>query len=136
MNGPVSCGLARRLAAVVYDGIVVIAVLFIAAVPVVLLHGGAVEGSLLFDLYLLGVAFAFYGGFWTHGGQTIGMRAWGVRVLRADGGPVRWPEAALRFTAAILSWLVLGAGFWWSLIDHEHRAWHDRISGTRLVRTG
>lgn len=135
MSAPASCGLARRLVAAFYDGIVVIAVLFFAALPVVLLHGSAVEGSFLFDIYLLGVAFAFYGGFWTHGGQTIGMRAWGVRVVRADGGPVRWTEAGLRFTAAILSWVALGAGFWWCLLDRERLAWHDRLSGTRLVRT-
>lgn len=135
MTDAMPCGLARRLAAVVYDALLLIAVLFFAALPVVLLHGGAVEGSILFDVYLVGVAFAFYGWFWTHGGQTIGMRAWRVRVVRADGSPVRWADAGIRFAVAILSWIALGAGFWWCLLEREGRTWHDRASGTRLVHT-
>lgn len=143
MTQALPCGLARRLAAVIYDGIVLIAVLFFAAIPptvaVVSLADFVQEESAAFRLamgvYLLLVAFAFYGGFWTHGGQTIGMRAWRVRVVRADGGPVRWRDAGIRFTAAILSWIALGAGFWSCLLDRERRSWHDRLSGTRLVHT-
>lgn len=134
------CGLFRRLGAIVYDGIVVIAVLFIAAVPptvaMVSLAHGAQEESVVFRLgmgaYLLLVAFAFFGGFWTHGGQTIGMRAWRVRVARRDGGVLHWHHAAVRYVTALLSWAALGAGFWWSLFDREGLAWHDRLSRTEL----
>lgn len=144
MTEATPCGLARRFAAIAYDGIVLIAVLFFAAIPptvaVVSLASVVQEASVAFRLgmgvYVLAVAFAFYGGFWTHGGQTIGMRAWRVRVVRADGGPVRWADAGLRFTAAMLSWTIFGAGFWWSLLDHERRTWHDCLSRTRLVHTG
>ena len=128
------CGLPRRLVIILYDGIVVIAIAFFAAMPVVMLHGGAVEGSPLFTLYLLAVVFAFFGGFWTHGGQTIGMRAWRTRAVRRDGKPLRWRDAAIRYVAALISWAALGAGFWWCLFDREGLAWHDRISGTELIR--
>ena len=131
-----SCSLARRLAAIVYDTMLVVAILFFATVPVVLIHGGAVDGSPLYTLYLLLVAFLFFGGFWTHGGQTIGMRAWRIRVVRGDGGPLRWRDAAVRYGAALLSWIPLAAGFWWCLFDRERLAWHDRASGTRLVHAG
>ena len=133
MNTPDRCSLPRRLAAIVYDALVVTAVLFFAAVPVVLLHGGAVEESIPFRVYLVAVAFAFFGGFWTHGGQTIGMRAWRVWLVRDDGGPVRWRDAALRYVLAVGSWLPVAAGFLWALIDRDSRAWHDRFSGTHLV---
>lgn len=139
----IRCSLPRRLAAIVYDGVVMIGVLFAAALPVVLLYDGAVatmhdntvEASPLFRIYVLLVAFAFYGGFWTHGGQTIGMRAWHIRLVRRDGDPVRWRDAAVRFAAAIVSWLVVGVGFWWGLIDREGLTWHDRWSGTELRRS-
>lgn len=139
----IRCSLLRRLAAITYDAVVVVGVLFAAAVPVVLLHGGAVvtthaeslEASWWFRLYLLLVAFAFYGGFWTHGGQTIGMRAWHIRVARRDGERLRWRDAAARFVGAILSWLPVGLGFIWSLFDREGLAWHDRLSDTELRRT-
>lgn len=136
------CGLPRRLVIAIYDGIVVVALLLLATVPptiaMVMLSDTAQEQSMLFRLgmgvYLLLVAFAFYGGFWTHGGQTLGMRAWRVRVVREDGSRLTWRDAAIRYTAAILSWLVIGAGFWWSLLDRDGRTWHDRLSRTELRR--
>jgi len=134
MNPDVHCSLPRRLAIILYDGIVVIAVAFFATLPVVLIRGGAVEGSPVFTLYLLAVIFLFFGWFWTHGGQTIGMRAWRVRVIRDDGDSLRWSNAAVRYAAAILSWVALGAGFWWSLLDRDGLTWHDRLSATRLQR--
>ncbi len=139
MNPTEYCGLGRRLLAILYDSIVVLALLFIATVPVVLLTGGALEQSLLYRtalrVYELLVAFAFFGGFWLHGGQTIGMRAWRIRVVREDGTAIRWHDAAVRYLVAIASWAVFGFGFLWSLVDAERRTWHDIASKTRLVRT-
>lgn len=133
-----ACGLGRRLLAILYDSIVVLAILFIATVPVVLLTGGALEKSLLYrtalQAYELLVAFAFFGGFWRFGGQTIGMRAWKIRVIRDNGEPLRWRDAALRYLMALISWAVLGIGFVWSLFDREGRTWHDIASHTRLIR--
>lgn len=139
----VRCGLFRRLMAVFYDAIVLLAILFCAAVPptVVMVSLGTTmqeesAGFRLFmGLYLLLVAFAFYGGFWTHGGQTIGMRAWHIRLVHRGGSAVSWRDAALRFSAAIASWLALGMGFLWALIDREGLTWHDRCSATELRRS-
>lgn len=130
------CPLPRRLAAILYDSIVLIGLLFFAALPPTLLYGEGTTGTwsvLFMRIYLLAVAFAFFGGFWTHGGQTIGMRAWRVRVVGADGKTIGWRDALVRFAVAIVSWAAVGAGFWWSLFDREGLAWHDRVSGTRLV---
>lgn len=139
----IRCSLPRRLAAITYDVIVVIAVLFFAAilptVAMVSLSETMQENSgafrLIMGTYLLLVAFAFYGGFWTHGGQTLGMRAWRIHVVRRDGRRLHWRDAAIRFFGAIVSWLALGTGFWWSLFDRDHLAWHDRWSNTELRRT-
>ncbi|MDZ7749803.1 MAG: RDD family protein [Halofilum sp. (in: g-proteobacteria)] len=129
-----AASLPRRLVIIVYDGTVAIAILLFAALPVVMIHGGAIEQSPLFGLYLLLVVFAFFGGFWTHGGQTLGMRAWGVRAVRRDGGVLRWRDAATRYIGALVSWLPAGLGFLWCLVDREGLAWHDRLSGTELRR--
>ncbi|MEX1082425.1 MAG: RDD family protein [Halofilum sp. (in: g-proteobacteria)] len=139
----VRCSLLRRLAAIAYDGIVLIGVLFAAAIPptvaMVALTESMQEESLLFrfamTLYLLIAAFLFFGGFWTHGGQTIGMRAWRIRVVCRDGARLRWRDAALRFLGSIVSWGALGLGFFWSLFDRDQLTWHDRWSGTELRRT-
>ena len=59
--------------------------------------------------------------------------AWRLRLLDQSGAEVTWRAALTRFAAAIVSWLALGLGFWWSLVDRDGQTWHDRWSGTRLV---
>ncbi len=79
----------------------------------------------------MGVGFHLW--FWTHGGQTLGMRAWRLRLVSDDGDKVTLRQALVRYAVAILSWLVLGLGFLWILFDGKKRAWHDIASRTRLV---
>jgi uncharacterized RDD family membrane protein YckC len=76
----------------------------------------------------------FFTGFWWRGGQTLGMRAWRLKVVRMDGSPLRWSDALKRHLAALLSCLTLGLGFLWVLVDSDGLAWHDRLSATRLIR--
>jgi len=71
---------------------------------------------------------------WTRGGQTIGMRAWRLRVVNEDGSRVTWGRALLRFILATLSFALLGAGFWWQFFDREKRSAHDAIAHTRMLR--
>jgi uncharacterized RDD family membrane protein YckC len=131
---PPAPGLARRLAACFYDGLVLVAVLVVAgAVWVALSRAAAAPGDWLFRGYLLAVSAAFFGAFWTRG-ETLGMRAWKLRIVGRDGKPPGWGRAVLRFTVALLSWGALGLGFLWVLVDRDRLAWHDRASGTRLVR--
>jgi len=128
--------LLRRLGAMLYDTLLLLAVLFVAALPLPL-----IPESIRFDAwvryttlaYLLAVSFAFFGWFWTHGGQTLGMRAWRIRVVAEAGAPLSWRLAGRRFAWALLSWGMAGLGFLWSLVDPQRLAWHDRLSGTRLI---
>jgi uncharacterized RDD family membrane protein YckC len=135
---PATPGFLRRLAAIVYDTMLLAALLLVAAALVTL----PLEMGLGYDLdptnplyriYLVLVSVAFFAWFWTHGGQTLGMRVWRLRVVRRDGQPLKLKDALLRYVAALLSWGVCGLGFIWILIDREHLAWHDRISKTKLV---
>jgi uncharacterized RDD family membrane protein YckC len=124
------------LAAVVYDALVTLAVLFAAATVAVAVNAGDAipAGSLWFELYLLAAAAPYFAWCWTHGGQTLGMRAWRLRIQRRGGGTPRWGEALLRYLGALLSWAALGLGFLWIGIDRERMSWHDRLSATRIVR--
>jgi len=129
------CGLIRRLAAISYDLLLLVALDFIATAIILVFTGGvAIDSSNpFFKLYLLLIAYWYFAWQWVHGGQTLGMRAWKIRVYSADNGVVSWPIASKRYLLALLSWLFLGAGFLWALFDPGKLAFHDRYSHSRLL---
>ncbi len=151
--------LPRRLAAIIYDGLLLAGVLVGAAglamggVALVsgggesIKAGGALTGHPLFQTYLMLVCFLFYGGFWVHGGQTLGLRAWRLRVQRCGGGNPGWRQALRRFLSGGL-WLAvltgvhgtLQPGIGWSLLAGGSALLlllalrlPDRCSATELV---
>ena len=129
-------GLLRRLAAIAYDSLLLCGVLFLISLPLPLIPHPMDQvwwGRLLIQLYLLSACLLFFGWFWVHGGQTLGMRAWRLKLVQPDGSGLNWRLATIRFFTAILSWLVLGAGFLWVLFDKDKRAWHDHLSHTVLI---
>lgn len=131
-----AAGLARRLAAGAYDLLVLAGVLVATSFAVVIARGGRAvpTGDPGYQAFLLAQVASYFILFWSRGGQTPGMRAWAIRVETAAGAAVPVRTAALRFAAALLSAAALGLGFAWVMADREGRAWHDRWSGTRVVR--
>lgn len=129
-----NASLLRRLGAILYDALLVLAVLFLVTIPFVAVHGGEPvgPGNRLYQFTLLAAMYVFFTGFWCRSGSTLGMLAWGLRVETPDGKPPGLGRASLRFFGAILSWLAVGLGFLWQLWDPEVLTWHDRLSGTRL----
>lgn len=125
-------GFFRRLAAMFYDFFLLLALWFLATALLLPLNGGQAfsSGQIFYPIYLLSVSFGFYGWFWTHGGQTLGLKAWKIKILTLDKQPLNWKQAGIRFVAAILSWAVGGLGFFWLLWDKNGYAWHDYLSKT------
>ena len=123
------------MAAIAYDCVLLAAVLFLATAVLLPVSGGEAirPGSGWYSAYLLAVSFVYFGWFWTHGGQTLGMRSWRLRLVGAGNSGATWRQALLRFVGAGFSWLAFGAGFLWLLVDPERLTWHDRISTTRIV---
>jgi uncharacterized RDD family membrane protein YckC len=129
-------GLLRRIAAILYDSLLVGALFFLATVPFIAVRGGEpVETSenLLYRVVLFVVVFVFFVGFWSRSGRTLGMQSWGLQLETVDGRIPSVATASLRFFAALVSLLPLGLGFLWQLWDPEKLTWHDRASKTRLV---
>ncbi len=129
-------GLIRRLAAIAYDALLVGALLFLATLPFIAARGGEpveIGDNTAYRIVLVIVIYAFFVGFWTRSGRTLGMQSWGLQLETMDGERPTFATASVRFVAALLSWAPLGLGFLWQLWDRDKLAWHDRISGTRLV---
>jgi uncharacterized RDD family membrane protein YckC len=72
--------------------------------------------------------------FWSLSGQTLGKLLTGSRVVDRRGGALGFGRAAMRLAAAVVAALPLGAGFIGLWTDREHRGWHDRIAGTKVIR--
>jgi uncharacterized RDD family membrane protein YckC len=128
-----------RLFAAAYDLLPLLAIWFAVAALALLVRGGVpVEpggaGAWLEFGAMLLAGFGYFGLSWRRGGQTLGMRAWRLRLTDAHGGAPNWRALALRYAVAGVSLAAFGAGFLWSLLDAERRTWHDLASGTRLLR--
>jgi uncharacterized RDD family membrane protein YckC len=119
-----------------YDSLLLLALLAVATTLITLPFGmPRASGLLLFQFFLFEIIpLLFFTGFWSWGGQTLGMRAWHLKVIKQDGSQVTWHDAFKRHLAALLSCLLFGLGFLWILVDPQGLAWHDRLSKTRLIR--
>ena len=143
-----TAGLLRRLAAMVYDGLLVLAImltvagvanLFAArpeiapdATTVSIEDMETVTGPGLTSV-LFALTFAFFAFFWVRYGRTLGMQAWRLRVQDGDGRNITPRQALQRFAAAIPSLGLFGVGYLWALLDPSRLTWPDRLSGTRVV---
>jgi len=134
---PAAAGIARRLASLLYESLLAFAVVFFAG----LLFYGAASGRLsglirsLFQIYLIVILGLYFVWCWHRGGQTLPMKTWKLRLASADGGPVSVLRAALRYLLACLSVGLAGTGFVWAVFDRDRQFLHDRLAGTRIVRS-
>ncbi len=129
-----SVSLGRRFGAILYDSLLVFALMFLATLPFIAVRAGepVAAGDPAHQLTLLFVAYTFFAGFWWRAGRTLGMQSWGLSLATMDGQKAGLSRSSLRFFSALLSWLPVGLGFWWQLWDRDSLCWHDRLSGTRL----
>lgn len=128
----------RRIASMVYEFLLLFSLLLVASFAYIPVFGD-IQGPFqkaVFQLYLLGVAMLYFVVFWKRGGQTLAMKTWRIRLVRADGSPLTTALCIARFALAMLGLLCAGAGFLWALVDPERQFLHDRLCRTRLIRTG
>ena len=135
-----------RLLALLYDLWPALAMWMLVAVPFVLgytflgghdAHQNIVPLSPLWWaqwLICLGVTGVYAVLSWRRGGQTLGMRPWHLRVVGANGQAPGWRALILRYLVGCVSVLAAGGGLWWAWLDRDRLTWHDRASGTRMIR--
>lgn len=128
-----------RLFALVYDFFPMLALWLSVAALSYAANGGepVTPGSVSAWIEFIGllcVTFLYAGLSWRFGGQTLGMRAWRLRAVSADGEHPSWRAIAIRFCVGLISLAAAGLGFAWVLVDRERRSWHELASGTLTVR--
>lgn len=137
-------GLGRRLGAMLYDGLLLLAIWIAVGaahvavsrllldIPAEQIGLGAAQVLSLRALMVLS-AFVFFAFFWRRAGMTLGMQAWRLRVQTRDCCPITLNQTLLRFLVGTLSFVPLGLGHLWLLFDGERRSWADLASGTQVV---
>lgn len=157
-TGATPPGLARRLAALLYEGVLLFGVVFFTGMlySVLTRQQHAMQGRTGMGLVIFLSVGLYFVGFWTKSGQTLPMKTWHLRVVRADGRPLGWGRAVLRY---LLSWLWFlpalvsvdllelhgGAAIFGSLaagvaayvliarLNPQRQFLHDLICGTRVI---
>lgn len=128
-------GFKRRMGGVLYEALAVTALWMLASAIVTALFGSATDGAPRALLQLL--AFATVSGYfiwcWSHGGQTLAMKTWRIRVTDDQGGALNATAALRRYLLACAGVGLAGIGLWWALWDAEGQFLHDRLGGTRLT---
>lgn len=139
-------GVFRHFAAMFYDWFLLIAVILVAVtaftLPLDMIFGSDTSTTILnnpigkttYQLYLVFVGVIFYLWFWVHGGQTLGLKVWKMKLVRMDGQALSYQQAILRIFLAIITCMPVGIGFFWKLFNNEKLTLYDRWSQTRLIR--
>ena len=151
----------RRIICLIYDFLLILAVLFIASFIFHFIFSDtqATYFKPLFQFYLFTIMGYYFTWFWTHGGQTLAMQTWKMRLVSADGRGLTKKQAIARYLfsltgifffvavnylfpinfvsyqqLALVSVLIFGSEFIWALFDPDHQYLHDRLAGTRIIK--
>ncbi len=156
-----SASLWRRMAAMVYDSLLMFALLIVIGATTLPFTNwlGVSRDNILFKIYMFGAIYVYLGWFWTHGGQTLGMRAWKIRLLQHNGSPVVWHLALFYYLVSLPMWgfliftiatnanmipkpaFLIHTPHWvlytfaliWFVVDHLPNNWREKVSGLRMV---
>jgi len=129
-------GLGRRLACLVYDGLLLLAVLFLGSALFTTVVGSAdaLPARIALQLTLVFLSGAYFVWCWSHSGQTLPMQAWHLRIIDStSGSPPSIRKALTRYLVAVPGTLLAGAAFLWALFDRDRQFLHDRVAGTRIA---
>lgn len=133
-NSSFSSFLFRRLAAFLYDSLLLIAIFFVVtSIAIALNDGQAIENhasKLVFYLALYGVGFIFFSWFWRNGGQTLGMQAWRIKVIDVSDEQITYKQCAIRYLSGTF---LFGITILAAVLRQSGQGFHDSWSDTKII---
>jgi len=120
----------RRIAAFLYDSLLLIAIFFVVtSIAIAINEGQAIENH-AFKLVLYGVGFLFFSWFWRNGGQTLGMQAWRIKVISNSNTQLTYKQCAKRYLSGTF---LFGITLIVAALKQSGEGIHDVFSNTRII---
>ena len=133
-------GFLKRILALVYDSLLIGAIVLVLSLLLVFINGGYPEsGSFVSFTQFFILVFAgpiFYSYFWiANKGQTTGMQAWKIKLVTMDETELNIKQTMLRCLISTISFVCFGLGYFWILYDKNNLSWSDILTKTKVIKT-
>lgn len=124
----------KHFAAFIYDLFPVVGLFILTSLIVLIIRKGEIvdQHTLWFDLLIFTEMTFYFVYSWKVGGQTLGMRAWKMKIVSAEG-QLTWVQAFIRYFVGIVSTLLLGLGLFWKLFSKDNSSWMDILSRSKTI---
>ena len=129
-NSSLTSFLLRRIAAFLYDTLLLVAIFFVFTAILIAYNDGEAIKNQGFIIVLYVIGFFFFSWFWMHGGQTLGMRAWRIKLVTDNASEIKLAHCVKRYLTGTL---LFGVTLLYVLVDKQRRALHDRLSDTLII---
>ncbi|MDX1341693.1 MAG: RDD family protein [Reinekea sp.] len=128
----------RAIGSVIYDALVLLGLLMIAGFIAVGLHfwvtgSEVIPHNLIFQLYLLVIIIGYFLYFWRKSGQTVGMKAWRIKLVNQKSGAPTVKQLLVRLFIALPAYALLCVGVFWQYWSKDGLTWQDKVSQTKLI---
>ena len=125
----------RRFLAFFYDSILLIAI-WIVATWGFLVFEFALSSKLpkfIFQIYLFAIAGFYFVFCWQKTGQTLGSKAWKLKLLTSDLDVIPTKTCLVRYLLATAGAGLFGVNWFWCLFDRNRQSLVDRLLKTKLI---
>ena len=126
----------QRLLCLLYDSLLLFAVIFMASLVFVPLFSSIdpLYFKPFYQFYLLTIMGVYFIWFWTHGGQTLAMQTWKLRIVDSKGHGITKKQAITRYLLALVLYPFFFITLIWMFFDRDRQFLHDRIAGTQIIK--
>ena len=133
-------GFLKRVLALVYDSLLIGAIVLVLSLLLVFVNGGYPEsGSFVSFIQFFILVFAgpiFYSYFWlANKGQTTGMQAWKIQLVTIDETELNIKKTLLRCLISTISFVCFGLGYFWIFYNKNNLSWSDILTNTKVIKT-
>jgi len=134
-NTTKSPSLFKYITVIIYDLFLLFGLLLFITVIISFLNNGNPPSAdnIIYKLFLLTSIIFFYHYSWRKSGQTLGMKAWKVKLVTLNNKPITLGQSILRMTLGLANIVTIGLGYFWKYTNKSKLTLMDVLSKTKLI---